>query len=55
MTLPIIRRELRDLRCCDGDAVSLECKVYATPEPPFIRWERGGKVIRKCLINVTGG
>ncbi|KAM0731548.1 Myosin light chain kinase, smooth muscle [Formica fusca] len=45
MTLPIIKRELRDLRCCDGDAVSLECKVYATPEPPLIRWERGGKII----------
>ncbi|XP_072764137.1 uncharacterized protein [Anoplolepis gracilipes] len=45
MTLPIIKRELRDLRCCDGDAISLECKVYATPEPPLIRWERGGKII----------
>ncbi|XP_026825970.1 uncharacterized protein LOC105284959 isoform X2 [Ooceraea biroi] len=45
LTLPIIKRELRDIRCCDGDAVSLECKVYATPEPPLIRWERGGKII----------
>ncbi|XP_011864762.1 PREDICTED: myosin light chain kinase, smooth muscle-like isoform X3 [Vollenhovia emeryi] len=45
LTLPIIKRELRDLRCCDGDAISLECKVYATPEPPLIRWERGGKII----------
>ncbi|KAL0100118.1 hypothetical protein PUN28_019519 [Cardiocondyla obscurior] len=45
LTLPIIKRDLRDLRCCDGDAVSLECKVYATPEPPLIRWERGGKII----------
>ncbi|KAG5320919.1 UNC89 protein, partial [Acromyrmex heyeri] len=45
LTLPIIKRELRDLRCCDGDAVSLECKVYATPEPPLVRWERGGKII----------
>ncbi|XP_018399450.1 PREDICTED: uncharacterized protein LOC108777137, partial [Cyphomyrmex costatus] len=45
LTLPIIKRELRDFRCCDGDAVSLECKVYATPEPPLIRWERGDKII----------
>ncbi|KAL6255445.1 hypothetical protein P5V15_013781 [Pogonomyrmex californicus] len=45
LTLPIIKRELQDLRCCDGDAVSLECKVYATPEPPLVRWERGGKII----------
>ncbi|XP_039306923.1 titin isoform X3 [Solenopsis invicta] len=45
LTLPIIKRELRDLRCCDGDAVSLECKVYATPEPPLVRWERGSKII----------
>ncbi|XP_071646927.1 uncharacterized protein [Temnothorax longispinosus] len=45
LTLPIIKRELRDLRCCDGDAVSLECKVYATPEAPLVRWERGGKII----------
>ncbi|XP_036144946.1 uncharacterized protein LOC105834071 [Monomorium pharaonis] len=45
LTLPVIKRELRDLRCCDGDAVSLECKVYASPDPPLIRWERGGKII----------
>ncbi|XP_025160955.1 titin homolog isoform X2 [Harpegnathos saltator] len=45
LSLPIVKRELRDLRCCDGDAVSLECKVYATPEPPLVRWERGGKII----------
>ncbi|XP_067210466.1 uncharacterized protein [Linepithema humile] len=45
LTLPIVKRDLRDLRCCDGDAVSLECKVYATPEPPLVRWERGGKII----------
>ncbi|XP_015434395.1 PREDICTED: myosin light chain kinase, smooth muscle-like [Dufourea novaeangliae] len=45
LTLPEITRELRDLRCCDGDAVTLECKVHATPEAPLVRWERGGKIL----------
>lgn len=42
-TLPKIISELKDIRCCDGDAVTLECKVEATP-PPDIRWEKEGKV-----------
>ncbi|XP_043525679.1 titin homolog isoform X2 [Frieseomelitta varia] len=46
LTLPVITRELRDLRCCDGDAVALECKVHATPEEPLVRWERGGKILQ---------
>ncbi|OAD58520.1 Myosin light chain kinase, smooth muscle [Eufriesea mexicana] len=46
LTLPVVTRELRDLRCCDGDAVTLECKVHATPEAPLVRWERGGKIIQ---------
>lgn len=45
-TIPKIITELKDLKCCDGDAVTLECKVEATP-PPNIRWEKGGKV---CLL-----
>nr|XP_046469209.1 titin homolog isoform X3 [Neodiprion pinetum] len=44
VTLPLITRELRDLRCCDGDAVTLECKVYATPVPD-IRWEKDGRLL----------
>lgn len=40
----MVTRELRDLRCCDGDAVTLECKVHAAPDAPLVRWERGGKV-----------
>ncbi|KAG8223460.1 hypothetical protein J437_LFUL001954 [Ladona fulva] len=43
-TLPWVVRPLRDIRCCDGDAVTLECQVQATP-PPLIRWEKGGKVL----------
>ncbi|XP_043669858.1 titin-like isoform X2 [Vespula pensylvanica] len=45
LTLPMVTRELRDIRCCDGDAVTLECKFLATPERPNVRWEKGGKVI----------
>ncbi|XP_046388866.1 titin homolog [Ischnura elegans] len=43
-TLPWVVRPLRDIRCCDGDAVTLECQVQSTP-PPLIRWEKSGKVI----------
>lgn len=42
-TIPVITRELKDLRCCDGDAATLECQVEAKP-PPDIRWEKAGKV-----------
>ncbi|XP_043500905.1 titin homolog [Polistes fuscatus] len=45
LTLPMVTRELRDIRCCDGDAVTLECKFLATPEQPNVRWEKGGKII----------
>ncbi|XP_066996546.2 titin homolog isoform X2 [Anabrus simplex] len=43
-TLPVIKRELKDLRCCDGDAVTLECRVFAIPTPD-IRWEKGGRLV----------
>ncbi|XP_071444620.1 titin homolog [Hetaerina americana] len=43
-TLPWVVRPLRDIRCCDGDAVTLECQVQSTP-PPLIRWEKSGKVL----------
>lgn len=41
-TLPIFKRQLKDVRCCDGDSVRLECHVEATPEPIII-WEKDGK------------
>lgn len=44
VSVPTIKAELKDIRCCDGDAVTLECKVYAPSEPPNIRWEKSGKV-----------
>ncbi|XP_050743273.1 titin isoform X48 [Drosophila biarmipes] len=43
-TLPRFVRNLRNLRCCDGDAISLECHVEADPEP-FIIWEKDGHVV----------
>ncbi|XP_057334928.1 titin-like isoform X2 [Microplitis mediator] len=43
-TLPVIKSPLRDLRCCDGDAITLVCKLHAKPEPN-IRWEKGGKIL----------
>ncbi|XP_058807501.1 titin homolog [Phymastichus coffea] len=43
ISVPIIKKELKDIRCCDGDAVTLECQVYAPTEPPNIRWEKSGK------------
>lgn len=44
-TLPSFVKGLKDLRCCDGDAVTLECVVDG-PVPPEVRWERGGRLLR---------
>lgn len=44
LSVPKIKKELKDIRCCDGDAVTLECHVYAPTEQPSIRWEKSGKV-----------
>lgn len=41
--IPKIATCLRDIRCCDGDSATLECKIQGTP-PPDIRWEKCGKV-----------
>lgn len=35
-TLPIFERQLKDVRCCDGDSVRLECHVVAMPEPTVL-------------------
>ncbi|XP_055839411.1 myosin light chain kinase, smooth muscle-like isoform X1 [Episyrphus balteatus] len=43
-TLPLFIRPLKDLRCCDGDAITLECHVEAVPEPVII-WEKDGHVL----------
>lgn len=48
----MVTRELRDIRCCDGDAVTLECKFLATPErTDDVRWEKGGKVTRVTFLS----
>lgn len=41
-TLPVFKRQLKDVRCCDGDSVRLECHIEATPGPTII-WEKDGR------------
>lgn len=41
-TLPIFKRQLKDVRCCDGDSIRLECHVEARPVPTIV-WEKDGK------------
>lgn len=43
-TLPRIIKHLKDLRCCDSDAITLECHVEGKPEPNIF-WEKDGKII----------
>uniref|UniRef100_T1P7Q7 Myosin light chain kinase, smooth muscle n=1 Tax=Musca domestica TaxID=7370 RepID=T1P7Q7_MUSDO len=43
-TLPRFIRSLRNLRCCDGDAITLEAHVEGLPEPIII-WEKDGRVL----------
>lgn len=44
-TIPSIKQELKDIRCCDGDSVSLECKIEG--DPSFdVRWEKERKLVR---------
>lgn len=35
---------MKDLRCCDGDAITLECHVDGEPEPNVF-WEKDGKIL----------
>lgn len=43
-TLPLFRKQLKDLHCCDGDSVRLESFVDANPTPS-ISWEKDGVLI----------
>uniref|UniRef100_A0A1I8NUE4 Muscle M-line assembly protein unc-89 n=1 Tax=Stomoxys calcitrans TaxID=35570 RepID=A0A1I8NUE4_STOCA len=43
-TLPRFIRSLRNLRCCDGDTITLEAHVEGLPEPAII-WEKDGRVL----------
>lgn len=45
-TLPIFTKHLKDLRCCDGDSVRLECHIEAKPEPE-VHWEKDGKELNE--------
>lgn len=42
--MPLFRKQLKDLRCCDGDSVRLESMVDANPQPT-ITWEKDGFAI----------
>ncbi|KAK3921260.1 Muscle M-line assembly protein unc-89, partial [Frankliniella fusca] len=44
-TLPSVVQPLQDIRCCDGDAVTLECRLAATPVPD-VHWKKDGKLVR---------
>lgn len=41
--VPVVTRPLQDVRCCDGDSVTLEALVDA-PKHSTVRWEKQGKV-----------
>lgn len=41
--IPVLKRPLSDLRCCDGDSATLECRIDVTQEFQ-VRWEKDGKV-----------
>lgn len=45
-TLPIFKRQLKDVRCCDGDSIRLECHVESKPEPN-ITWEKDGNKLQQ--------
>ena len=40
---PVVLRGLSDVRCCDGDAVTLEAQIEA-PSHSSVRWEKAGRV-----------
>ncbi|XP_059620294.1 muscle M-line assembly protein unc-89-like, partial [Phlebotomus argentipes] len=44
-TLPSFLSHLKDLRCCDGDAATLECRVIGQPEPNIF-WEKDGRLVQ---------
>lgn len=45
-------RHLKDLRCCDGDSIKLECHVEGLPEP-IIFWEKDGRILQHNNSNNT--
>lgn len=48
--MPRIIKHLKDLRCCDGDAITLECNVEGTPEPNVF-WEKDGKILHDKSVD----
>lgn len=51
-TYPVFTQSLKDVRCCDGDSVTLQCHVEALPVPS-VAWEKDGKVLgNTCDIQI---
>ncbi|KAI8127587.1 smooth muscle, Myosin light chain kinase [Lucilia cuprina] len=42
---------LRNLRCCDGDRITLEAHVEGLPEPVII-WEKDGRVLPSATLSI---
>lgn len=47
-TIPSVKQNLQDLRCCDGDKVTFECKFDGNSSFD-IRWEKDGKVSHNLI------
>lgn len=43
-TSPVFKKGLKHIRCCDGDAITLECTVEASLQPQ-IKWKKGDSPI----------
>lgn len=44
-TRPEVVQLLKDMHCADGDSVTFECQIDASPTPE-IRWEKDGRIIQ---------
>lgn len=51
-TLPIFTRHLKNVRCCDGDSVRLECHVSAQPKPHIV-WKKDDVELSEYNIDIS--
>lgn len=42
--LPKFTQRLKDVRCCDGDRIRLQCEIDAQTKPE-VAWEKDGKML----------
>ncbi|XP_043200179.1 titin homolog isoform X2 [Amphibalanus amphitrite] len=45
---PSFATELRDVRCCDGDSVTLKCRLRAGCSGAAVQWHKDGAVLSDC-------